>query len=184
MPCIGCTAKRPTSRVPTGSTSGPRRLQDDSPGERRLRRLAGAAALTGAVGTVGGAIVVAGVGVRSADRRVAANGTPRIRTVLPHAGQTGRPEAIRRMPVNRRHGARRVGPVTARPVGSRSSDRWHRVPRHAVRSASSRWTSASARTAPAEPVGNEPAVVGRPSPGVSDEVRAESPTQSEFGFER
>ncbi len=74
----------------------------DSPGERRLRRLAGAAALTGALGTVGGAIVVAGVGVRSADRRVAASGTPR--TAVAHAGQTGRPEAIRRMPVNRRHG--------------------------------------------------------------------------------
>ena len=156
----------------------------DCPGERRLRRLAGAAALTGAVGTVGGAIVIAGVGVRSADQRVAASGTPRTRAVLTHAWQTGRPGAIRRMPVNRRHGAHRVRRVTARSTGARSSDRRHRVPRSAVRSASSRLTSASARTAPADPVGKEPAAVGRPSPGVSDQVREESPTQNEFGFER
>jgi hypothetical protein len=156
----------------------------DAPGGRRLRRLSGAAALTGAVGTVGGVIVIVGVGVRSADQRVAVSGTSRTRAVLPHTGQTGRSEAVEVRLVNGPHGALRVRAVAARPGGSRSSDRIHRIPAGAVRPASSRWMSASARTAPADLVGNKPAAVGRPSPRVSDEVREESPIHSEFGFER
>jgi hypothetical protein len=58
----------PTVHPPSPSAS-PQRCSR----ERRLRRLAGAAALTGAVGTVGGTIAVVGLRSHPAARRIAAN---------------------------------------------------------------------------------------------------------------
>ncbi len=50
--------------------------------ERRLRRLAGAAVLTGALGAVGGLLFATAVPVRPADRQIAAISTPRTRRGL------------------------------------------------------------------------------------------------------
>lgn len=150
---------------------------------RRLRRLAGAAALTGALGTVGGMIVLTGVGVRSSGRRTASNGGPRPRAILARVSGTTRASAGRRAGAERRTHAWRSRSVARGPVaGDRSSVSGHLGSATAARSALRRRMAASV---PAGSVGRVGAgsAQGSSAPPASGEV-AVALTQSEFGFER
>jgi hypothetical protein len=157
------------------------------PGSRRppqghpLRRLGVAGALTGALGALGGVIVLAGIGVRSPNRLLAANGTFVKGGVLVGPGELdGTTSAGRdrvRLAIRMRH---------TRAGARRGVGRWARsrlaVSARATRSASARRAAGCAPGVQAEPVGAAPAVAyARADPG---EREARSPTQSEFGFER
>lgn len=151
--------------------------------EGRLRPLAGAAALTGAVAAVGGVIVLTGIGMRSPDRQIAASSTPRILATLPGAGRTGSAGAARRADASRRGHGYRAG-VAARRSATR--DRWHvgrrSVLLNAARSAMRLGIAASAQAA-ASPIGSSSTAATYPRLAAHAEVAAKS-IQSEFGFER
>lgn len=150
---------------------------------RRLRRMAGAAALTGALGTVGGMIVLTGVGLRSAGRRTAANGAPRRRAIEGRVSGARRASAARRAGAERRIHAWRSRSVARRPVArGRSSDSGRLGSAAAARSAPGRRL---ATTVPENSVGRVGAgsAPGSSAPDASGEVAVVS-TQSEFGFER
>lgn len=142
--------------------------------ERPIRRLAGIAALTGTVGTVVGAIALAGVGSRSAGLRVAASAAPRPVAARP----TSAPLA----------GARR----NRRPRASRGGLP-HGVHAHAARSVSgyrpARYRPVLRRRAiyslarRAELPGGAAGTAVRESV-VSAQAPARAPMHSEFGFER
>lgn len=151
--------------------------------ERPLRRLGAAAALTGALGALGGVIVFAGVGVRTSARDLAANGTsakggellsPRRIDAAPPAGGD-RPRGAAR---------RRHAPVRAWRGAGRSARRRRVVSARAAHSASPQRSARSAAGVPAEPVGAMPAVAYDATRGDAAEREARPPTQSEFGFER
>lgn len=150
---------------------------------RRLRRMAGAAALTGALGTVGGMIVLAGVGLRSAGRRTAANGAPRPRAIQAQVSGTRRASAGGRAGAEGRTHVWRSRSVARGPVaGGRSSVSGRLGSATAARSASGR---RMATTVPESSVGRLGAGSAPDSsaPDASGEVAVVS-TQSEFGFER
>jgi len=162
--------------------------------ERRFRRLAGAAALTGAVGTVGGAIAFASVGSRSVGLPIAASGTPQVRAAGPPVSpaplaDSVQPTRARRLLLT--HQDARVGRSAS---GNRSAVRPHGRPLTSTRSRSSRRGAGShttmehrARRSPslAGPiVRNRSATVAVPVPTVPAEIRAQPSTQGEFGFER
>jgi hypothetical protein len=164
--------------------------------ERRLRRLAGAAALTGAMGTVAGAIALASIRAGSADRNIATNDTPRERAELPREAPAGSAGAFRRARAGHQDQPPRVGALARRSAaGDRSVIRRHAVAANAARSASPWRLAASAPTAHADPAWRRPAVVSgpaqsaparlaRPAQGTPVEAAAAPPMQSEFGFER
>lgn len=161
------------------SVSPERRVSRD----HRLRRLAGVAALTGAVGTVAGVIVAAGVGGRAAGRQIAASGPPQTRAIPPrgaHRTAAVPPASVgHSRPVSRpRVAARRSAP------GERSSFRRFKRPVHAASAGSSPRMSASVPVSRANPVESPRALVNGRSPGVSTEAASAAATQSEFGFER
>ncbi len=152
------------------------------PQERPLRRLGAAAALTGALGALSGVIVFAGIGMRSAARRVAVSEMPAKPGVLaprevdsaPSAGgDHARPTA----------GLHHVRSVAGRVVG-RSARRRRAVSARAARSPSPERAAGSAPRVPAEPVGAIPTVAHDATRSDPGERAARSPTQSEFGFER
>jgi hypothetical protein len=163
--------------------------------ERRLRRLAGAAALTGAVGTVGGAIAFGSGGSRSMGLQIAASGTPRVRAAGHPVNPVPLPDAVQRVRAGRlvlTHQDARARPSAA---GNRSAARPYRRPQTSTRSRSPGrgvpvshvvvGQSAERSPSAAVPiVQNAPAAVVVPAPSASAETRAQPPTQGEFGFER
>jgi hypothetical protein len=142
--------------------------------ERRFRRLAGMAALAGAVGTVGGAILLASTGSRSAGVPIAAANSPRVGAERSPA-PAGQPDpAVRRASAREETGVGR--PSSGRPVGRTSHEAagpGREKPRH--RSAP-RLKAAVAQGAPASAAQAVPGVRKAASPPV--------PRQVEFGFER
>jgi len=163
--------------------------------ERRFRRLAGAAALTGAVGTVGGAIAFASVGSRTMGLQIAASGTPRVRAAVHPASRAPIPDAAQLTRPGRlvlTHQEARARPSAS---GNRSATRSHGRTSTSTRSRSrSRGVtgspaavgqSAERPPSPAVPVVQDaPAEVVVPAPRAPAEARVQPPTQGEFGFER
>jgi hypothetical protein len=139
------------------------------PRERPLRRLGAVAALTGALGALGGVIVFAGIGVRTSARDLAANGTSAKR------GELLSPRRLHATP-------------RARGDRARSAARMRRVPARARRaggrSARGRRAVSPHAGVPAEPVGAMPVVADEATRADPAEHESSSPTQSEFGFER
>ncbi len=145
------------------------------PQERPLRRLGAAGGLTAALGALGGVIVVAGVGVRSPNRRVAVDRTP------VKGGVLRRPVEVDGVAYDDRDRARHTGRMGHARAAERGGAGRSRP---AARSASSQWAAGKAPGASAKPVRVMPAVAydaARADPG---EGAVRSPTQSEFGFER
>ena len=137
--------------------------------ERLLRRLAGIAALTGAVGTAVGAIALAGVGSRSTGLRVTASATPRPAAARPTSAPMGR--------------AHRGRPPRASPRG-----RPHSVHARAARTVSGNRPALRRRgmhslARRSELPGNT-AGTARPETIASAQVTVRAPMHSEFGFER
>jgi hypothetical protein len=133
--------------------------------ERPRRRLGAVAALTGALGAVGGVIVFAGIGVRTSARDLAANGA---------SAKRGHLLSPRRL-------------HTAQPAGggrARSAVRMRHAPAHAWRGAGRSARRRRAAGVPAESVETMPAVAYDATRAGPVEHESRSPTQSEFGFER
>lgn len=162
--------------------------------ERRLRRWAGAAALTGAVGAVGGAIAV--WAMRSpTDRRITASDTPSARTVLLAAPS---PKAVSVVGGVR---ARRQGssPSASAKTKRRMANHRSRVARHVLLAMMSISASAQRPAAntispptrrlehPLERSGSRPSASSTavvPVPGTSAEAARTASARGEFGFER
>jgi len=147
--------------------------------ERRLRRLAGAAALTGAMGTVAGVIAVAGVSTPSGARQIAADDVPRARLVHSPKGGARVARAVRWARDGQPWHARRVG-----AVGDRSAVRGHPVFANAVRRVLPRRAAATASTVPVHPSWRRPEVVDAAAQSTPSEATTTPATQVEFGFER
>jgi hypothetical protein len=130
--------------------------------ERLLRRLAGAAVLTGAVGATAGVIVLAGIRERSTDRQVAVNRLPRSQAVPPPAASNSSIRADRPGAGPHDAAARRSAADRRKLIRRRRSP-------YAVPASLTRRKFASVRGS-ARNVLNETA--GKPT------------AQSEFGFER
>ena len=147
--------------------------------ERRMRRLAGVAALTGALGTVGVAIAVARVGSRPAEVPVTVRGAPRVPAARPPAGSEISARAINgRSPAGNRALVARRGGFIAQTRSASRRVRGGRVP-----------AATSVRTRRALPVKSEAAQrdaasVTAPAPSSPGESAARPPRQTEFGFER
>src|SRR5271163_1221066 len=163
--------------------------------ERRFRRLAGAAALTGAVGTVGGAIAFASLGSRSTGLQIAASATPRVRAAGPSVIPAPPPDAVQRagagrLPLTRQDARARPSAAgngsAARPRGRPPTSRRSRWPSQgAVGSRAAVLQSAERSPSPAVPVvQTASAVVVVPATGAPAETPKQAPTQGEFGFER
>jgi hypothetical protein len=136
--------------------------------ERRLRRLAGMAALTGAVGTVVGAIALTSVGSRSSGLRVTASATPRPAAVRAASAPLRRARGRRRPPDGHRGRPHAVNPRRARSVrGRRSVLRRHWIASLSRRSELPGRIDTVARSATSE----------------SAEATAGPTRRSEFGFE-
>lgn len=158
--------------------------------EGRLRRLAGAAALTGAVGTVGGVIAIAIIGSRSPGSRIAASvGTAAqaaLPTIRPASHARARPQARPRR-TGQAHPARAVaGPSGA---GDRSALNRQPVSPSSRRSRVTLAVAHAIRTWRGPTVASDskpsiPAVAPPSAPSAPAEAAAKSPTQGEFGFER
>jgi hypothetical protein len=136
--------------------------------QRWLRRLAGMAAVTGAAGTVVGALALASVGSRSDALRITASATPRPAAVQP-ASAPRHPQG-RRRPLAGHSGRRHpVDALRAPSVGGKRS-----IGRRPWISALSRRSGLTGRIdTTARPVAND-----------SAEDTAEPARRSEFGFER
>jgi hypothetical protein len=151
---------------------------EGAPRERPLRRLAGIAALTGAVGTVVGAIALAGVGSRSAGLRVTASAAPRPAaarpTSAPVAGahRNRSPRAGRGAHPHDVHGRAARSVSGHRPAGYRPARRRRDIDSLARRT---QLPSGTAVTAERESVASAQA---------SAQATARAPVRSEFGFER
>jgi hypothetical protein len=156
----------------------------ESAHERRLRRLGGAAALTGAVGAVGGVIVFVGMGARVPNRQVASNATRATRGVPLRAGEVVPETAVRQMRARQTGGLPHAGAVAWRRAVGRSSDRRSTVSANSARSAVPRRVAGHAPSAPTGLTVTTRAVAYDAAQDVPVEVAARSPTQSEFGFER
>ena len=136
--------------------------------ERPLRRLAGIAALTGAVGTVVGAIALAGVGSRSANLRVAASAAPRPVAARPTSAPLAGARRNRRPRASRGGLPHGVHARAARSVnGYRPALRRRAIYSLARRSESPGGTAGAAQESVA-----------------SAQATARAPMHSEFGFER
>jgi hypothetical protein len=147
--------------------------------ERPLRRLAGIVALTGAVGTVVGAIALAGVGSRSAGPRVTASAAQRPAAERPATARTA-PALLAGAHRNRLPRASRGAlphGVHARAARSATA---HRPARY--RPALRRRGNQSRARRPQLPSGT--AVTVRLESVVSAQATARAPVRSEFGFER
>jgi hypothetical protein len=152
--------------------------------ERRLRGLGGAAALTGAVGVVGGVIVFVGIGARTPARQLAADGKLVTRGTPHRVGAVEGAAAVRRARALGAGAAHHAGVAARRAAVARSAERRPRMSAPAARSASSRRVAERSRTAPAGPMARRPAVVYDAAQEAPAEVATRSQTQSEFGFER
>jgi len=142
--------------------------------ERPLRRLAGIAALTGAVGTAVAAIALAGFGSRSPGRRATASATSRAAAARGTAARsTSAPMggANRRRPRPVRTGAR---PHGVRDHAARFIDGY----RPALRRRVIHWSETRSE------LRGSIADAARPERIVSAQATARAQTRSEFGFER
>jgi hypothetical protein len=165
--------------------------------ERRLRRLAGAAALTGAVGTVGGAIAVASIGSRSEALHIPAVGAPPARAVLATAGSGG-PARVRAAAPQRRPRPARPSSAAARRSGASDRSAAHRraaasTPNRSAsvrRQALSSTLSASAESvgsrspAGSDAVSSASTATARPARDAPAQAAGRPSQQREFGFER
>jgi hypothetical protein len=166
--------------------------------ERRLRRLAGAAALTGAVGTVGGTIALVGLRTHTVDRQVAASAL-QTRTAPSGVGRSDGSTSSARVALRRdaahrsdgyRYDRRRNG-THRTPPGGRST-RVARRPRVGPSAgAGTAKIAPSARVFEPESAASEPQPSrGAPAPVASaarDTPAGGEPgpqAQGEFGFER
>lgn len=166
--------------------------------ERRLQRLACAAALTGAVGTVGGAIGLAAMRSHTGDRQLAAsNVVPPARTAtaqiapsVTHAlpklhvtsSRVGQRQLLERPVRAQRTHASRVR--SAQAVPARVSPSTARAMQARVVQAQSAPAPATAPTvSPAQSAPAAAAAVGA-AQSTPTEAQARPPAQSEFGFER
>jgi hypothetical protein len=154
-------------------------------GRHGLRRLAGAAALTGAVGTVGGLVGLAAVNGRSDGHREAAVGrAPSTRPAPSHTSASPARVTRRRSvhpPERRAVAARTRGPLPAKPPRVRRLDTTARADTSAhLRDAGpSRLASVTVAMAAMRSV--PPASA---APRTSIEAEGGPRAQSEFGFER
>jgi hypothetical protein len=151
--------------------------------ERRLRRLGGAAAVTGAVGALGGVIAFMSIGARSPARQVAGSVMAPTRGV-PFTGGAARASGARRARASRTGVVRHPGIVSRRVAVARSIVRVHAISAGAAHSASPRRMAGVRPASPARAIAGGPAVVYETARGAPPEVPARSRTQSEFGFER
>jgi len=154
-----------------------------APQRRPLRRLGAAAALTGALGALGGVIVFAGIGARSANRLLAVNGMSGKRGAPPRPGEVDSASSAGRDRVRPTARVRHTPLAARRGVGS-SARRGRAVSARTAHSASPERASEGAPGVPAEPVGGLPAVAYDATRADPGEGAAKSPTQREFGFER
>jgi hypothetical protein len=174
--------------------------------ERRLHRLAGAAALTGAVGAVGGVIAVAGLRSHPVTRQIAANisvAAPAAPSVIARSDSSVHPvrRALPRTAIGRdgavgkdtsqgfaRHrlasitGHRGSHPDLDTGIHTARPSRALGVASHALTPAPS--PTARPRSQPPPPVQATQEPVANTASSAPSEVPAEPQAQSEFGFER
>jgi hypothetical protein len=137
--------------------------------ERWLRRLAGMVALTGAAGTVVGAVALASVGSRSAGLRTAASATPRPAAVRSARAPLQRARGRSQPPAGHRRRPHTLSGGRARSArGRRSVVRRRRISSLSRRSVLPGRIATAARSATNE----------------SGEATAGPARRSEFGFER
>jgi hypothetical protein len=164
--------------------------------ERRLQRLACAAALTGAVGTVGGAIGLVAMRSHTGDRQLAASNvvgpartaTAQIAPSVTHALPKLRVTSSRvrqRQPLERPVRAQRTHASRVRSAQGVPA----RVSRSTARVMQARVVQAQSAPAPAtapmvSPAQSAPAVAVSAAQSTPTEAQARPPAQSEFGFER
>jgi hypothetical protein len=150
-------------------------------GRRGVRRLAGAAALTGAVGTVGGLIGFATVSGRSAGHRELAKRRAPFTTTRPTASHL----SVSSARVTRR--GMRVPPAKRRRIDARTMGRLPVEPARARHDTTVRaFTAGSSRRVPAAVASDAMpnAAVASAAPSTSTEAEVRPRAQSEFGFER
>jgi len=163
--------------------------------ERRFRRLAGAAALTGAVGTVGGAIAFASVGPRSTALQTAASAVPRVRAAGLPLSPAPRPDAVQRARAGRVVLMHEDARTRASRAGTRAVARPQRRHPRSGRSRSRRRGELGSHIAAGQSAEHSPPPAARivedaaatavmSAPSASAETRPQPPTQGEFGFER
>jgi hypothetical protein len=155
------------------------------PRDGRLRRLGGAAALTGAVGAVGGVLVFAGVGARVPGRRVAVIRAPAARAGLLRSARAAlRASAVRRLDMGRAATVRRAGLLASRAPVARVAVRRPSAWANAARPAWPRRVAESEPGAPSKAIERTPSAAYNAAEGTPVEAVPGSHTQSEFGFER
>lgn len=155
----------------------------DGSHDRGLRRLGGAAALTGALGALGGVVAFMGLGARSPARLLAGSAMAPTR-VAPSMGVASRASGARRARAFRNGAVQRAGVVTRRVAVTRSPVRRHRISASGAHSALPLRMAGVRSASPARAIAGGTTVVYEAARAATAEAPGRSRTQSEFGFER